>query len=251
MKHWQSTLIGFLSVLLYSSSMAQERDSSEAFPFFRFQYAYLLPGGDYEDTYGNTSSIGGAFAYKTKSNWQFEIEGAYFFGADIKRKDLLKDIINSTGDVTDADGELVKVIYDMRGLSINASVGKIIPVFNSNKNSGILLQAGIGFIQHRIKIDYRDGEVFQLSDEMLKGYDRLHRGFVLKQFIGYQFFGRKNLFNFYAGLEFNEGFTKNKRQYNYDSRAYDKEQKLDLLHGFKVGWAIPIRSRESEEFYIY
>ena len=246
------SILGICLFLLSSSSNAQESvDSSETFPFVRFQYAYLFPGGDYEDTFGNTSSIGGAFGFKTKSNWQFEIEGGFLFGADIKRKDLLVDILNANGDVTDADGELVRVVYDIRGLSFYASAGKVFSVLGSNKNSGILVQAGVGFLQHRIKVDFRDGEVFQLSDDMLKGYDRFHRGLALKQFIGYQYFGKQNLLNFYAGFEFNQGFTRNLREYNYDNRSFDKDQKLDLLYGFRFGWAIPIRSRESEEFYIY
>jgi len=248
-KHY---ILLFIAVLSCYSSFAQsKKDSAQAFPFVKFHYAYLFPSGDFEETYGNSSSLGGGVGYKTKSNWQFEIDANYLFGGNVKRKDLLSGIINDEGDATDADGELVKIIYDLRGLSISASVGKIFPVFNINPNTGILLKAGIGYIQHRIKIDYRDGDVFQLNEEMLKGYDRLHSGLLLNQFIGFQYFGRRNFTNFQIGLELNEGLTKNQREYNYDTRSYDKNQKNDFLYGFRLSWVIPIKGRTADEYYFY
>ncbi len=243
-----------LSLLTFFSQpyFAQAKpDSAAGFPFVKFQYAYLFPSGDYESTFGNSNSIGGGLGYKTKSNWQFEIDAGYMFGADMKRKDLLNSIINDAGDVTDSDGELVKIIYDLRGLTILGSVGKVIPVFGVNQNSGILIKAGIGYIQHKIKVDYRDGDVFQLNEEMLKGYDRFHSGLLLNQFIGFQYFGKRNFVNFLVGIEFNQGFTTNKREYNYDTRSFDKSQKKDYLSGFRFGWIIPIKGRVSEDYYFY
>tara|TARA_R110002096_G_scaffold435690_1_gene662115 strand:- start:3047 stop:3808 length:762 start_codon:yes stop_codon:yes gene_type:complete len=242
------SLLVFDSLPTFSQTIT---DSAAAFPFVRFQYQRVFPGGDFETTYGSMNEIGGAIGYKTKSNWQFDIEAGYYFGADIKRKDMLNDIINSDGSATDSDGELIKLLYEIRGMNILASVGKIIPISKKNPNSGILLKAGAGFLQHRIKVDFRDGTAFQLSDENLKGYDRLHRGVMFRQFIGYQYYGVKNLLSFYIGFEFNEALTYNKREYNYDERAFDTDQKLDILHGFRFGWTIPIRSRNSEEFYYY
>lgn len=241
-----------LALLSFIGVGAQSRtDSLEAFPFIRFQYSYLLPSGDFESTFGNTNLVGGAIGFKSKTNWQFEIEANYMFGADVKRKTLLSDIINEAGDVTDRDGELVKVLLDMRGYNFFGSVGRVISFTKSNPNSGLLIQLGVGFLQHRIKVDYRDGEVFQLSEEMLKGYDRLHSGVAFKQFLGYQYFGKRNLINFYAGFEFNQGLTYNRREYNYDTKSFDQDQKFDFLYGFRIGWSLPIRSRASEEFYYY
>jgi len=236
----------------YQSAFAQANvDSSVAFPFVRFQYAFLFPGGDYEESFGNTNEIGGAIGFKTKSNWQFDIESGMYFGTDVKRRGLLRDIINDAGDVTDADGELVKVVLEIRGFNIFASGGKIFPILPQNKNSGILVKAGVGYMQHRIKADFRDGTVFQLSDENLKGYDRLHTGIAFRQFVGFQYYGSRNLLSFYLGVEFNQGLTINRRGYNYDERAFDTERKQDLLYGIRFGWVLPIRSRASEEFYYY
>jgi hypothetical protein len=231
------------------SQIKNYRDSSEAIPFIRFQYSYLLPSGDFEDTYERANTVGAAIGFKSASNFQFEVEGNFMFGSAIKKIDILQGISNERGDITDSEGELVKLIYDLRGFSIFASVGKLFPLKFANQNSGILTQVGIGYLQHKIFIDYRDGDVFQLNEEMLKGYDRLHSGPALKQFIGYQHFGRKNFYNFYLGLEFQQGFTKNRREYNYDTQSFDLESKFDFLYGFRVGWSIPVRERASEDFY--
>lgn len=245
------TLFFLLNVVLMQgfSQSKNHRDSSESIPFIRFQYAHLLPSGDFEETFDNSNSVGGAFGFKTASNFQFEIEGNFMFGSRIKRPDLLSSITNQRGDITDSEGELVKIIYDLRGFSVFASAGRLFTLKNTNPNSGILTQVGVGYLQHKILIDYRDGDVFQLSDKMLKGFDRLHSGLALKQFIGYQHFGIKNMYNFYLGFELQQGFTKNRREYNYDTQSFDKGQKFDLLYGFRVGWSIPVRERASEDFY--
>ncbi len=231
------------------SQVNNYRDSSESIPFIRFQYSYLFPSGNYEETFQQANTVGGAFGLKTSSNFEFEIEGNFMFGSKVNQSGLLLGIANERGDITDSQGELVRISYDLRGFSLFATVGRIIPLKITNRNSGILTQVGVGYLQHRIFIDYRDGDVFQLSEEMLKGYDRLHSGLSLKQFVGYQHFGIKNMYNFYIGIELQQGFTKNRREYNYDTQSFDLDRKLDFLYGFRAGWSIPIRERASEEFY--
>lgn len=241
-------LLNTILLQVFSQSKTY-RDSSESIPFIRFQYSHLLPSGDFEETFQKANTIGASIGVKTESNFQFEVEGNFMFGSKIKRPGLLSGIANEIGDITDSEGELIKIIYDLRGFSFFATVGKLFPLRITNQNSGLLTQVGIGYLQHKIFIDYRDGDVFQLNEEMLKGYDRLHSGFALKQFIGYQHFGRKNYYNFYLGLEFQQGFTKNRREYNYDTQSFDLGRKFDFLYGFRVGWSIPIRERASEDFY--
>ena len=246
-------VLSCFSLMHFNLAAQAKVDSTQAqsIPFIRFQYSFLAPSGDFEDRFGDSHEVGGAFGFKTKSNWQFEVEAGYHFGKQVKVQGLLDDVINKVGDATDSDGELVKIIYEMRGLSFFGSIGKVIPLGKNQKNSGLIVQAGAGYFQHKIKVDWRDGDVFQLSDERLKGYDRLHTGFALKQFIGYQYFGHKNLVNFYAGLEFKQAFTQNRRKYNYDTQSYDTKEKFDFLYGIRIGWMIPFKSRASEEFYYY
>lgn len=243
--------IFLLAIICFNSFLISAQDSAASFAYIKFQYAYYLPGGDYEERFGNTNSVGGELGFKTKSNWHFSVSGSYLFSNNVKVNNLLSDVINDAGDVTDSDGKLLRLIYEMRGQSYYLKVGRVIPILGSNPNSGLLINLGIGYLQHKIKVDYRDGTVFQLDEERLKGYDRLTSGIALNQFIGYQYFDKSNLLNFYIGFEFNQAFTKNRREYNYDEMSYDTDGKFDVLSGFRVGWVIPFRSRKSEEFYYY
>lgn len=241
----------FLFTGLQQSHAQTNIDSAQSIVFIRFEYAHLWVGGDLEKRFINSNAVGGSLGYKTRSNWQFGINGAFHFSNQVKVNGLLDDVINEAGDVTDSDGELVKLTYEHRGLSFFVQAAKIFPVFNSNPNSGIITQFGFGYLQHQIKIDYRDGTVFQLDENDLKGYDRLHTGLAFRQFVGYQYFGPKNLMNFYIGFEFQEALTVNRRGYNYDTRSFDTDTKNDLLYGFRFGWIIPFRRRAAEEFYYY
>ncbi len=232
--------------------LAQNKsDSTSSIIFAHFEYSYLFPAGDFEDRYGNTNQVGGGFAYKLANNWQFGLKGNALFSNNVKTKGLLDNVINAAGDATDSEGELVKINYEMRGFSIFSSIGRVLNVGNGSRDNGLLVEAGVGFIQHRIKIDYRDGDVFQLSDEAVKGYDRLSNGIAFRQGLSYQYFGPKNLMNFYIGFEVMQAITKNRREYNYDTQSFDKEPKFDVLYGFRAGWMIPFRKRASEEFYYY
>lgn len=245
----QTFLIACFFIGISAKTYAQ--DSTQAFGYIKFQYAHFLPSGDFEKRFSNANSIGGELGIKTFGNWHFSFSGAYLFSNKVKINNLLSDVINQAGDVTDSDGELVRLTYELRGQTYFAKIGRVFRVLSPNPNSGILVNAGVGYLRHRIKIDYRDGTVYQLSEERIKGYDRLTTGIAFQQFIGYQYFGKSNLLNFYAGFEFIQGFTKNRRKYNYDTRSFDTGGKKDFLAGFRFGWVIPFRKRRSEEFYYY
>ena len=88
------------------------------------------------------------------------------------------------------------------------SGGYVFPVLSPNPNSGIIVSGGIGILQHKILIDFRDAQIPQLGEEYKKGYDRLSYGLALNQFVGYVFFGNKKLINFYAGVELTQAWTK-------------------------------------------
>ena len=52
---------------------AQKDITKECVPTFMFQatYAYQFPGADTKILYGNNSSVGASFMYKTDKNWFF------------------------------------------------------------------------------------------------------------------------------------------------------------------------------------
>ena len=55
--------------------------------------------------------------------------------------------------------------------------------------------------------------------------------------------------HFYTGFDFTNGFTQNRRSYNYNVDGPITKPRNDLLMGFKIGWVIPISKRTNQEFY--
>jgi hypothetical protein len=103
-------------------------------------------------------------------------------------------------------------------------------------------------LQHKIRIDTRD-DVPLLDKEYVKGYGRLSNGLSLTQFVGYIYCGNKRLINFIAGFEFTQGFTENRRSYNFDTMSKDETKRFDMLSGIKVGWFFPIYRTAATQFY--
>jgi hypothetical protein len=121
----------------------------------------------------------------------------------------------------------------------------------SDPNSGLMLLAGTGFMQHKIFIKVKDNMVAALRKDYNKGYDRMTNGFSAVQFIGYMRMDKKRLHNFFAGIEIVEGWTKGRRSINFDTMTIDDNQRLDILYGIKLGWIIPFRKRMAKDYYYY
>ena len=60
---------------------------------------------------------------------------------------------------------------------------------------------------------------------------------------------KKRRINFFVNLEFTQGFTKNRRDYNFDLMGPDNSQKTDLFYGIKVGWIFPAYKKVVQEYY--
>jgi len=241
------------AVLIHSQCKAQKsiNDSSITFTVIGTNYGFLFPGGDMADRFGSCSEIGGSFALKLKSNWTLSFDAQYLFGKTVKEDHILDGITTDDNVIIGEDGAYADVRFYERGYHITFSIGKVLSFNKPNPNSGIWITAGGGFLQHKIRIDAVNDDVPELSTEYRKGYDRLTNGFELREFLGYIYFGKKRLINFYAGFEFIQGFTQNRRDYNFDTKTHDDEKRIDLLNGFRVGWLLPLYKRPPEKFYLY
>ncbi len=220
-------------------------------PLLGFSYTLQIPGGDLEKRFGYNSNIGGSFLYKTKKNYLFGIEGGFLFGNIVKDTLILDGVKTKDKLLINADGNLVGTLFYERGYTISAKAGKLFPFKKPNRNSGIILLSGVGFLQHKIRIEAFNHTIPQVSQEYKKGYDRLTNGLALSQFAGYQYLSNRRLINFFAGFEFMEAFTKNRRGYNYDTMQYDNKLHTDLLYGFRFGWILPLYPKKPKEFYFY
>ena len=240
-------------VLISNDYFAQKsiKDSVLSRPWISAEYGGNWTSGDLAERYGFMNHIGIITGYKTKKNYFFGIESCFHFGKDIRLTGLFDHLVDSYGNITDANGDIAAVVVYPRGFSTNITVGKIFPIFGSNKNSGLFVHGGIGYLWHYMKIETNDQVVPQIELDYKKGYDRLTSGINLHQFVGYNFMSTSGSYHFYGGFYAQEGFTKNRRTIFYDQPEIpvSTELRLDVQIGFKLGWVIPIYKRQPKDFY--
>jgi hypothetical protein len=186
-----------------------------------------------------------------KSNFFFGANVGFIFGDRVNEDGLFEGLSTSNGEIIGLDGLYAEVRVFERGYHLSAQFGKIFSFGSPNPNSGILVSAGPGFIQHKIRIEAVGNTVPALRDDYLKGYDRLTNGIELNEFVGFVLFGNKQLLNFYAGFEFIQAFTANRRDYNFNAPEEDGAEKVDLMYGFRIGWILPLYKKKPAEFYYY
>jgi hypothetical protein len=243
-------LYTFISVA--SSSLAQGvwKDTTINCKMFIPEFSGQLPASSMASEFSWDLALGGSFYFKMNHNILLGVDGNYFFGTDVKDP-LFRYISNSSGGILGDGGIYSSVALYERGYNFTARIGKVFPMFGSNKNSGLFILGGAGFLQHKIRILVIDNDIPELTGDYLKGYDHLTNGPCLTQSIGYQHLGRHNLGNFNISLEGFEGFTKNRRVYNFDTMGPDNSLHLDILIFVKVGFILPFYTDVSKMVYTY
>lgn len=227
------------------------RDSLIRFPLLLINYSFQQPAGDMAQRYGQNNSIGAAILYKNKHNLIYGAEGNFLFGNKIKESSLFNSLVNSDGFIIDDNGNEAVIDAYERGYQIMGNLGKILPIFSPNKNSGFVIIGKAGYMRHKIRIETPDANpLAALSGDYKNGYDRLTDGITFSETIGYMYFGNKRLINFFIGVESMQGFTQTKR-FNYDTMSYDKKKRNDILNGIRIGWILPLYKKVPNDFYYY
>ena len=242
-----------LFIGLQLSLFAQEDISEGAIrlPMINLNASFHIPGGDLADRFGNSALFGVGFQLKNKNNTYWGIEGAGLTGSDIVEDNIINIITADSIDVIDVNGNTATIRFWERGAHAQFVLGKIIPVLGPNENSGFFVQAGLGYMYHKIRIENLGNQVPQLNSEMLKGYDRLSMGISTSEFIGYRYFSNNQKINFFIGLEFIQAFTQDVRQYDYNTQTAYENSRLDLLSGIKFGWTFPLYKKSDNKYYYY
>lgn len=247
------TLSLFLLTLCISNSYSQdERRNLGNIIALNFQFGVGEPGGDLSDRFGTTFSLGTGMDFITeKNNLIIGWKGDFHFGNRVK-DNILGGLAPEGfifGNSFSSANELRRA---QRGFYLGAHIGKIFSFSNANARSGLRVTLGAGLLQHKIRLQQDPSNfVNQIGGEYAKGYDRLSNGLALRQFVGYQLLGNDKFVNFTFGLEFIQGFTQNRRSFNFDEMRANTDTRLDLLIGLKVGWTLPFYVGEStgEIFY--
>jgi hypothetical protein len=241
-----------LFIFIKSIVFAQKKGDDFSNKIFNFQFIYngQFPSGDWEKMYGVSHGLGFGVNYKSQTNWLFSVESSFMLSSNLKNTADLVNLTNSNNYTFNSNsGTPATVDLSMRGFTAFGRIGKIIPVSRFNKNHGILLQIGAGYLMHYLNFNIPQNTVAQLNEVNQRGYDRLHAGLAISQFIGYYFQSESRLLNFYVGVDFAQAYTKNLREYNYDTRQYDLNSKQDNYTAIRFAWMIPIYlSSKKEEF---
>ena len=244
----------FIALLGCMQSFAQGsvRDTSLFDPHVTMSYAYQFPGGDMASRFGNNSNLSLGFHIKSRKNWYYGVQGQFLFGNKvIKEEGFLQNLLVDGDYVLDNDGYPAVLVIQQRGFAISGDFGRLFPVFGPNPNSGILLKSGVGFLQHKIRIEHQETYIAQLEDDYLKGYDRMANGMAVTGFFGYFYMSNNRLINFVLGVEAWRGFTEPRRPINFDTQLSESGVRNDILLGLRAGWTLHLYKRMSDNFYYY
>ena len=216
--------------------------------------SYMFPFGELQKTFKSNFGVGPGFTFKSKNNWTIGVHFDYMFNANLRDPNYFNGTLaNEDGTVIDGNGLVSQggITAEGRYWTVQGDFGKIIPL-DRWKNSGIWLRMGAGYFSHKLRLDDYSNQYPQLDDDYAKGYDQRSGGFVLNQFIGYQFVHKNRMLNFYIGLEFYEMWTKPNRNYIFfQGPTADMPAKFSGLIGFKAGWNIPLYERKTTTTFSY
>ena len=218
-------------------------------PVVSVNYGALLPSGNFAQRFGYISSLGLFAEFKTDKNWQFGFGSQFLLGNKVKEDNILDGLKTEGGEIINEFGEFAAYELYARGYMLSVSLAKIFPIVGPNPNSGLIVKLSTGYIRHRIKIDNEQNHVPQLNPPYNRLYDRLTHGVSFTGFFGYQHMANTRVANFFAGVEFTQGFTKGIRDYQADLMEPYWEKRMDGLVGLRVGWIVPIYKRAPKEYY--
>ncbi len=245
----------FLSLVtfcLFVTFVKSQTDSIPAFsfPFVGVHFGGDIPAADMAKRYGPNLNTGVLFGYKTSKNYLFNIDFNFMFGRNIK-DDITRQLKTDQNFIIDNLGFPADIRISQRVFNLHLSAGKILPFLKPNANSGFFVNVGAGYMQHKIHIVDAQQMIAAYNGDIRDGFDRLSNGIALSQFLGYMYFSNNRFMNFYAGVEFYQGFTKSVRKFNYDTGMPDTQKRLDILSGLRLGWILPLYKKSPREFYYF
>jgi hypothetical protein len=242
-------------VLLYTNAVICSAQGEVSKPIdgtvwnLGFGFGGQLPLGDLQSRYGSglNFSLGGD--YITDKNWILNGEFIYLFGDNVK-EDVLAPLRTTSGVILGDDEQIADIFLRKRGLFLGLGGGKLIP-FGKDSRSGIKLILNAGVMQHQIKFTDERNSVAQIRAGRYTGYDRMTRGFSIKETVAYKHMSKDRRLNFELALDFMQGFTSEVRAYNFDTGKPTIDSRLDLLVGARFVWNLTFYRNNTEATIYY
>lgn len=247
----RTLLLTAILLVWVSLTLAQNvKDTLVTFFNFKVVASYQLPAMDLAKRFGNHGTVGAEIAYKNMPNWLWTVGTTITFGRKIREPNHLQNLWTSQNTIIGVDGRNAAISRYHRGYQIYAQGAKIFPKIGGvNPNSGLFVQGGIGYIQHKIRIETIGNLSYDLNKGSVEGYDRLCGGLMLTEGIGYLFLDNNRLANFFVLLECVQGFTKSLRRIQYDVPNPDLKTRFDMAFGIKIGYMLTFyRNIETDYF---
>ncbi len=214
----------------------------------KVSYGIGLPLGDLSDRFGQHFELSGGIGFLTAKNLHFSIDYDFLFGNKVK-EDVLSSLRTIEGGIIGRNMQFASVFLRERGSKLSLNMGYFLGKKASGQRRGFLLDMGLGYLRHKVRIVDDFDSVVQIFPPALKGYDRQTSGFLLRQSLQYMYLSDNRMVNFYLGIDISEGFTKSDRAYNYSSQSFDTDNRVDILAAFRIGWIVPIYLSKAQRYY--
>tara|TARA_Y100001933_G_scaffold259175_1_gene308484 strand:- start:645 stop:1379 length:735 start_codon:yes stop_codon:yes gene_type:complete len=241
----------YLSILVLSYSISSfAQDDTFKNKMILFDYSYQVPITNLANDFGNNSSLGLCYL-QNNNDLLLGLDANFMFGSNVKDTNILRLISTDDGFLINASGELDEVLLYVRGINTHLMIGKSFR-FEENNLTGIYMYGGLGYLQHKIRLESNRTSLPQIEGNYLYGYDKFTNGLSTKICVDYMYFNKKNSIKYHIGTEFINAFTKIKRRYNFaQMEEFDQSLKLDQIVGLRFGVIIPINRNNESKFHYY
>jgi len=245
-------LFGLFGTHVPLSAQKSIQDSSISMVILDVSYRGAIPGGDLKNRLGFTSLMGVDVGVKF-SNQLYLASGLQILFSESANIRGVLDPLLVPGDLLIADNGLLSDIRVLgSGFAVPLSLGILLPIVPSpNPNSGLFVEVGGQYFQHKLNIRATEDEVSGLNNEYIKGYDRLTSGFGVRESIGYRYLANNGYVNFAIGLDFSQNFTRSRRSIDFSTGQRDLTERKDLLFGIRASWSYPLYRRAPNKAYYY
>jgi hypothetical protein len=243
-------ILGFFP--LFSRSQTNPLDSNLSIRIFSIGGGQQVPVGLLSQRFGSNSQISFEFHQQRSSSWILGFQGGWMFGNQLREDSILRSLTTTTGDLIAESGIFANYSLSQRGIHAFFHLGRRLRTpWSPNPSSGFTTQLGLGFLQHKIRIEAPYSNIPSIQGDYKKGYDRLTFGPAGQLSFGYQYLGNNRRTNFYIGLDYQLGLTKNRRTVNFDTGMSDPQLRFDQLIGVKLLWSLPLYKRSENDYYFF
>lgn len=234
-----------ISVLMFAATLQAQPVQGPApapgggsFLLLRVGGGFYLTGADLAKGFPQFASLPAGLYYKSGKNLTLGVNYTPFWGNKVSYTNLFGDMLGPSGEILDQNGFPTIIRYYMRGNSTTFTVGKLIGG-RPGKPGKFEIALGAGFMQHYVKMKFDAGRTPQLEGQYAQGYDRLTNGLQLVQHFRWHYLNPETI-SLFAGLDISQGFTQNRRSWNFGDFGPDKSRHFDFYTGLSAGIIIPL-----------